>query len=418
MTDAPSPGSDRSRRSRWRGIVGLAARRALVRGTATDRQQTTLSILGVAVSVALMLVVTSVGVGLAQSSSIGGPDVDYTIVPEGAGSTVMGVDGARLGRVHPVAARLAARDDVAYVTPIRTALLRVRAGSGEPTYVLAIGIIPSASRDAVVGLDTAGLIPGDPHYGDGDYDGPWTGQAVLSTAAADALDAGPGDRLVPEGRPGTDRNFTVSAVSEPRRAGVAQFPVALVHLGELQSLAGGADADAADQIVVVTRADLGNELSTIYPRSRVLTQRDLFAGAGAGASELPLAISLAAFVVGVAVGTLFVMTTLGFEIAAERRERAVLAAIGVSRPSRVMLVVVETLAIALLGGIAGIALWLVGVTAANALATRFLTEVPIAAVRPVFAAYGLGVALLIGLLAVPYLLLLSRHTVSTETLLS
>lgn len=413
MTDDGS----RSRVARWRGLVGLAAQRTVTRAVRTERHQTTLSVVGVAVSIGLMLVVTSVGVGLAQSATVGGNDVDYTIVPEGASSTVMGVEGARLGRVHRVSERLNAREDVTYATPVRTTLVRVQTSDGDPANVLMIGIIPSVSRDTLVGLPTTPLTPGDPYFGNGSYDGTWTGEAVLSTAAADALNATRGDRLVLAQTSQARHSFTVVNVSDARSAGIGQFPVLIVHLSELQAVTGGTASDAADQIVVDTSADLEDELAIIYPRSRVLSRGDLFGGGSTTASQLPIAISVAAFIVAVVIGTLFTMTTMGFELASESHERAVMAAIGVSRMSRTVLVVLEALTVVVLGGLAGIVFWLIGIAVTNAVATIYLTDVTVAVFRPVFAAYGLGVAVLIGLLTLPYLLVLSQRTVSTETLL-
>jgi putative ABC transport system permease protein len=102
------------------------------------------------------------------------------------------------------------------------------------------------------------------------------------------------------------------------------------------------------------------------------------------------------------------ITTMGFELAADRKNRAVMRAIGLSGGTRTVIVVVQTFVVAVAGGVAGIGLWLAGVAIANALSGA-VAAVPVAAVRPVLAAYGLGVALLIGLLTVPYLLVAARR---------
>lgn len=413
MADEPA----RTAVARWRGLVSLAARRTTTRVFRAESGQTTLSIVGVGTAVALMLIVTSIGVGLAQTPPLVDGGVDYTIEPAGgASSSVVDVGGARLGRVHPVSERLNAREDVTFATPVLTTLLRLQATDGTPQTVLAIGVIPPDSSKTVVGLPTDPLAPGDPYYGAGGYDGPWTGQAVVSAAAAERLNASSGDQLVHGGSAAGNRSFTVTTVSAARRAGLGQFPVVLVHLSELQAVTGGADDDVADRILVDATADIEGELAGIYPRSTVLTRGELFGAGGSEGSQLPLAISLASFIVAVAVGTLFLMTTMGFELAADRRERAVMAAIGLSRRSRLALVVLQALVVAGLGGLLGIGLWLVGLVATNAVATTYLTDVPIAAFRPVFAVYGLGVAFLIGLLTLPYLLVVSRRAATAESL--
>jgi putative ABC transport system permease protein len=98
-------------------------RRAVARSTKTDRAQTWLSVAGVAVAVALVVLVTSVGVALSGQGSVHG--ADYAIVPEeGTSSVIADVDAASLGRVHEVSADLAARDDLAAATPVRTDTVR------------------------------------------------------------------------------------------------------------------------------------------------------------------------------------------------------------------------------------------------------------------------------------------------------
>lgn len=411
MTDGRAP----SRTARWRGLVGLAARRAVVRARWTETGQTALSVGGIAVAIAMMLLVTSIALGLAQTPAVVDEGIDYTIEPAGgASSSVVAVGEARLGRVHPVAERLNARDDVTYATPVLLSLTALQPADGEPRSILVIGVVPAQGSGTVVGLPTAPLAPGDPFYANGSYDGPWTGELVLSASGAERLGATAGDRLVPRGAD-ENRSFVVSTVSGARRAGLGQFPVAIVHLAELQAVTGGASGDVADQILVDATEDIEPTLAAIYPRSNVVTRGELFGGNDSGV-QLPLAISAAAFIVSVTVGTLFLVTTMGFELAATRRERAVLAALGLSRTSRAALIALHALVVAGLGGLLGVGLWLVGVGLTNVFVTRWLTEVPLAVARPVLAGYGLGVALLIGLLTVPYLLVLSHRSDLTAAL--
>jgi putative ABC transport system permease protein len=126
-------------------------------------------------------------------------------------------------------------------------------------------------------------------------------------------------------------------------------------------------------------------------------------------------MGVSALLVSVAVGTLVVVTTMGFEVASQARTRAVLAAMGVSRRSRAVLVALGALAVAVAGGIVGVVLWLLGTVGLNAVG-RFVLGVPVARLHPVLAVYGLAVAVLVGLLAIPYLLVVSLATTSLEVL--
>lgn len=422
------PGPEGSAVARWRGLAGIAARRLLARITRTERQQTLLAVGGIALAVALVLVVTSVGAGMLAQSTVATEETDYWIVPEGAASSVVtDVKRQQLGRVHAATDRIQRREDVAYAAPILMTLVDARApGTEKSASLVVIGTIPSADQESLVGLSTDRLTPGDPYYAGGTYDGTWTGEAVLSAGAAEALGLSRGGSFAIDrgGSSAIDRGgatesryvFSATDVSETRAAGVGQLPVAIVHLSELQRLTGADGTDSADQILVAASDSSAKAaLEGVYPGTDVVTRRGLMAQQ-AGRSNLPVAISLAAFVIAVVVGTLFLGTTMGMEIAAGSRHRAVLSALGFSVGSRAAVVALQALGIALLGGLAGVVAALLGVAATNVVVTSVLSDVPVATFHPAFVAYGLGVALLIGLLSLPYLLVVSWRSVSTEAL--
>lgn len=411
-----------SRRARWRGLAGLAGRRVVARITQTERQQTRLTVMGIAVAVGLLLVVTSVGLGMLAQSTVGSADTDYWIVPEGAASSaVTDVNRQQLGRVHPATERIARRDGVTYATPVLMTLVRANAsGTADTSYLIVLGVLPSRNQETLVGLPTTRLTDGDPHYANGSYDGPWTGDAVLSTGAADTLGVSRGGSFrIAAGRRGATaprRSFTAVAVRETHAAGIGQFPVAIVHLSELQALTGAARTDSADQILVAaTDATVRPHLEGVYPGADVVTRRGLLVKQSRH-SKLPVAISLSAFAVAVVVGTLFVCTTMGMEIAAGSHQRAVLAALGFAPTSRAVVVALQALVVALLGGGAGVGLAVLGVLVTNSLVTTFLSDVPIATFRPLLVVYGLGVALLIGLLSLPYLVAVSLRRTTMEAI--
>jgi putative ABC transport system permease protein len=412
--DEPAFDPDGTRRGRLRGVVGLAGARLGHRLRDRDGQ-TLLSVGGVAVAVALLLVVTSVSAGLVTGGTVGTDETDYWIVPEGSsGSAVTAVEGQRLGQVHPVSERLADREGVTDATPVLAGVLRFQpAGSdAESEYGLVLGVVPGASDQRVAGLPTGALSPGDPHYANGTYNGTWTGEAVLSESAAETF--APGDGRLRRGVeltiPGKDvgEGFTATTVAASDGPGLGQLPVVVVHLAELQTLTGGTRGDVADQILVASDGSVAAEdLAGVYPNVQVLTRGELLTSR-AQSSGLPVAMAAAALVVAVVVGTLFLVTTVGFSVLADAEARAVLTAIGVSGTSRATLVAGETLATAALGGLVGIGGWLLaaGVVAVLGL---FGTAVPFA-VRPVFGLYGLAVALGVGLVSLPPLVLVSRRT--------
>ena len=409
------------RLSRVRGILGFAVRRTLARLRGADRTQILLSIAGVAIAVALLLLVTSVGVGLSASELVRASNADYAIVPSGGSSAVTDVERAKLGRSHGIAANLSARDDVVHATAMRNTILPVQVAGGNvssgenETRLLVVGVTSTREDGVTAGLPTDGLSRNDTHYADGAYDGPFTGEAVLSASAADRLNATRGTELRPT-RSGGNRTFRVTSIEEPQQGGFGQFRVALVHLSELQTVINATDGDAADQIFVEANDPAVQEhLETVYPETTVVSRNDLFAG-GDGRSRLPVAIAIAAFIVALVVGTLFMITTMGFELAADRKNRAVMRTIGLSEGTRTAIVVVQTFVVSAVGGVTGIGFWLVGIRIVNALSGS-VGGVPVAVFRPVLAVYGIAVALLIGVLTVPYLLVAARRgSVSEVTL--
>ena len=103
------------------------------------------------------------------------------------------------------------------------------------------------------------------------------------------------------------------------------------------------------------------------------------------------------------VGTLFVATTMGMEVTGDIQSYAMLRAIGLSTPTIVLLVTLQTMTVTALGGIVGTLLGYGGIYLSNTLAQQWLTSGPIAAYEPLLIPYGFGIALLTGVLAVPYL---------------
>lgn len=285
-------------------------------------------------------------------------------------------------------------------------------GSTDPQYVVVLGVVPGGDGQRVAGLPVRGLTDGDPYYADGSYDGRWTGEAVVSESAAESLAPdgvrlSTGAELVVNETDG-ERRFTVGEVAEAGGPGIGQLPVVVVHLGELQQLTGGTNGDVADQLLVSTDGSVtADELADAYPSTQVLTRGELLTSR-AQSSGLPVAMAAAALIVTLVVGTLFLVTTVGFSVLADAESRAVLAAVGVSGRSRTVLVASETLATAGAGGLLGIGSWILTVVVVTALRATG-TTLPFAA-RPVFGLYGLVVALGVGIIALPPLLLVSRRT--------
>jgi putative ABC transport system permease protein len=96
-------------------------------------------------------------------------------------------------------------------------------------------------------------------------------------------------------------------------------------------------------------------------------------------------------------------------VSADRETLGTLAAMGYGGRSLTVLVVAETLTLAVLGGVVGIGLGGLATVGVNQLAAAVFGVGSIAVFRPALAGYGLAVAVVIGVCAVPYPIWLSRR---------
>ncbi len=368
----------------------------------TDRKRVLFTVLGVTAVVALLVVVTGMGLGLAMETTVYDEDVDYWIVPDAGGedSPLVATDGPAFSDAHETATDLETHPDIEYASPIATEVLRLE-HDDRSEYVLVVGVVSTPGIGEIVGLDAGALTPNDPFH-DGDTR---TGELVLSETGASLLEADEDDTIEIDG----EESVSVVAVDDGRSAGGANMPVALVHLSELQAMTGGEEADLADQFVVgTTDPAVKDDLEDVYPQSTVYTREGLLATETMD-GDLSLALSLTAFVVAISIGTLFVVTTMGLELLANRREFATLSALGVSTVSQFRLVGIQTVVLTAVGGFLGGVAGYFGVHLVNELAMAVVTSGPIALVSPLLIGYGLLAALVIGLVSIPILLAITRR---------
>ncbi len=390
-----------SRLSRWAGIVSIGLRRAVTRATQTKKQRVAFSVLGVVVAISLLVVVTGIGIGLAAGTTVYDDETDYWIVPEteGAESPLLSTDGPQFGSAHETTDRIRSIEGVDAATPILSQIYWIEAGdNGE--YVLVFGIVNQPGLQTVLGLETAALTTGDPYHTSEER----TGEIVLSTSAASLLDVSKDETVAVR-----NEAFTVTGVSERAGGTVGDVPTALVQLSELQAMTGASEFDQADQFVVKTQSPgVKSELAGIYAESAVYSRSERIVSQTLD-SDLSLALSLTSFIVSIVIGTLFVVTTMGLEIVADKQNLTTLSAIGISTRSQLGVVgmqIVTTVGIGgLLGGIAGLGL----VTVVNEVAVRTLTSEPVALFHPLLAVYGFIVSLVIAFISVMYLLVLTRR---------
>lgn len=398
-------------RIQWAGAVcALGVRRLLGKLSGQASTRLLFSFAGVAIAVMLLITVSGVALGLASQTAVQSDDVDYWIVPQGGNLDTIAVstEGPRLGKTHQVTERLTTDERVAYTTPVLLQVVPVRSPDGRQ-FILFVGVIaPADGERRIAGIPTTPLTPGDPYYNNGAYNGTRTGEVVLNPAAAAVLNRSVGERLTPST---AESNFSVVAISDEEfTTGIGTTPIALVHLSELQALTGTTATDSADQILVSTN-DAGVEaaLERMYP-SGVVVSRTGIAAQQASLSSLPLAMGVAAFVIALVVGVLFTATMMGLEVTNDRRTLGTLTAIGYSPASVTLLVMTETVSLAAFGGLVGTVLGGLSLFGINQVVAEVFAIPALAVIEPTLFVYGFATAVLIGVLAIPYPIWLSRRS--------
>lgn len=406
-----------TRRTRWAGIVSLSVTRLWKRATRTRSGRVAAILVTVALTTALLLTVTGVALALADGGTASDDDATVEVVPDDSAtmSAVDGVERPRLGETNERAASIRAHEDVDHASPVLAEPGRLEAADGDdqPT-VLLVGVVADDEPRTVAGLPTDELEPDDPHYANGSYDGVPEGEIVLSEAAADRLEAGEGDQLdvpTPEAAAETHSvTLTVAAVEESSGDGDTDVPVALVQLSELQSFTGADDGQLADRVVVWGEPAAAESAATEeYPDAAVTSTASTDPSALFD-DGLALATSLLALLVGVVICSSFVATTAGMTVNDDRRSLAVLESVGIPQRGRLVLVAVSTLVTTVCGALLGAAIGIAGIHVVNALAAATVAPGTVALVHPLFVPYAVGVALVAGLLAIPYPLAIAART--------
>ena len=415
--DTPAEITSRNTLSRGVATARFAVGRLLRRTWRTAPRQILAILAIVALAITLLLVVTGVSLELADDRGVETDGADYRIAPEEGSSlsAVIDVEGPRLGNAHERTAELESHENVERATPIYADVVRIRApDSANPVYVLAIGVVPGDDGPTVAGIRTDVLETGDPYYANGSYDGEYTGELMLSQGAADQLNASIGDQvLLQSGSTGmfSDEHAVIEIDDAATQDVGSELPIAVFQLSELQSMSGAADDDLADQVVVETdgEGDVRPVLEDTFDEATV-TEADSSELEALQSDELAMALSLSAAGIGIGLCVLFVTTTMGLAIEGDRRTLAVLAALGFSRRARLGIVAVTILSITLVGAVSGLVLGVIGIYVVNAVAQATVTNAPIATIGVWAIPYAAGIAVISGILAIPYPLVIAART--------
>lgn len=395
--------------------IPVGVRRVLGRLTGPQPGRTLIAIVGVSAAIGVLVVVTGLALGLAGTGTVDADETDYWVVPEGAdvGTTPFAYEGARLSGVHSMTEELRDDERIENAHPVAFEPVNLyNEAEDESAFVLVMGVVPQ--NHVIAGIDTSTLDTSYPYYNDGGYNGTWTGELLASSAAAELLATDASSTVsVVDG----DSEFEVQEVlTDGHELGFEDVPVVVTHLAELQSVAGLTESDQADQILVsASSSDVPSDIEATYDGVSVSSESG-FDDLAADPTSLPFALAVGAALTSLGLGVAFVATMMGLELTATRTQTALLQAIGFTRGSMTALVLTETVTIAILGGLLGVALGFLGIIGINAGAASVFELPAIATMESLLAVYGLGAAVLVGLIAVCYPLYITFRTDTLEEL--
>ncbi len=295
-------------------------------------------------------------------------------------------------------------------------------GGWSPTGAGSVGWIPSDNT----GIETPTLyqgagftLPGDPHYDNGSYAGPFTHQIVLDQGLATVLGVGVGGLVwvgattPPNGTALTGwyanaTAFRVVGVSGPFWL-IPSALLAFFYLSELQTILGGASpsTDYASLVLIhltdpTTAAADQTRLEIAFPALTVFTLSDVL-GEVQQVVNLYRTFGILIGVIGVVVAALFATTVLQMSVDDRSREFALLRAVGYTRLRVAITVAEEGLLLAGLGLGIGLPIAWFGAYELNRFLLGLLAGLPTAFSFVAFDASvilaGVGLVVLIGIVA-------------------
>jgi putative ABC transport system permease protein len=381
----------------------------------------------VSISMALLISMFSVSEGIKDSAEVP--------LLESREDLVVNPDQGKIEQSHAMADEISSWQEVEFATPAlyqdMRVMLPVPDGGGDryPKVVEALGIVPAEFWELMgeqererFDLDNWFEVPDDPFFGNGTYDGPFTGEILLSEDLR-GPDLKEGDTLPVIGIDGIV-NMTVVGFFNHEWAGltgIADLSFAICHLSELQALTGmawegqGPSARVVDLANLVSVAltpeavedhkedEVAERIRTEFPEyaDDVYTKEDqleLIRQETVLAEVFYIAIGS----VSMLIGLLFVATIMIVSVLERTREIGMLRAIGISRRSVFSQIVTESMVLVLLGALIGILPGYYGaVWAADRISSNIGVTIELG-FSASFVAWSLFLVVLVGLLFAMY----------------
>jgi putative ABC transport system permease protein len=398
--------------------------------------RTALTSLGIGLAVGLVVLLLAISAGVQTSATDLATASGVDLIAASANTTITSGSVPPVLHAHDLVSEIPAADpNVAVASPwlvsedvFANASLWAAANSSDvpygwtPTGAGSVGWIPSENA----GIETPTLyqgtgftLPGDPHYANGTYDGPFTHEIVLDQGLATVLGVSvgglvwvgsttPPNATALGGWYANATAFRVVGISGPFWL-IPSALLAFFYLSELQTVAGGASpsTDYASLVLIhltdpTTASTDQARLETAFPSLTVFTLADVL-GAVQQVVNLYRTFGILIGAIGIVVAALFATTVLQMSVDDRSREFAVLRAVGYTRWRVGVTVAEEGLLLAAIGLAIGLPFAWLGGYELNRFLLGLIGGLPssfsFVAFQPAVLLAGVGLVALIGVAA-------------------
>jgi putative ABC transport system permease protein len=368
-----------------------------------------LTSLGIGLAVGLVVLLLAISSGVVTSSTELATASGVDLIAASANTTITTGSVPPIPHAHSLATEIPAADsNVAVASPWLVSDLvfgnaslwaasnasRVP-GGWSPTGAGSVGWIPSDNG----GIETPELyngtgftFPGDPHYSNGTYTGPFTHEIVLDQGLAAVLGVTVGDLVWvnPAQAPGASAlpgwyanatAFRVVGVSGPFWL-IPSALLSFLYLSELQSVVGGGtpSTDYASLVLIhlvdpTSASSDQTRIETAFPALTVITLAEVL-GVIQQVVNVYRTFGELIGAIGIIVAALFATTVLQMSVDDRSREIALLRAIGYTQARVGALVAEEGILLALIGLAVGLPLAYLGAFELNRFLIHLIDGLP------------------------------------------
>ncbi|MGA9839855.1 MAG: FtsX-like permease family protein [Thermoplasmata archaeon] len=369
-----------------------------------------LTSLGIGLAVGLVVLLLAISSGVVTSSTELATASGVDLIAASANTTITTGSVPPILHAHDLANEIPAADpNVAVASPwlvsdlvFGNASLWAASNASRvppawsPTGAGVVGWIPSENA----GIETPELyngtgftLPGDPHYANGTYTGPFTHEIVLDQGLAAVLGVtvgglvwvNPTQATGASALPGWYANstaFRVVGVSGPFWL-IPSALLSFLYLSELQSVVGGGtpSTDYASLVLIhlvdPTSATADQtRIETVFPTLTVITLTEVL-GAVQNVVNIYRTFGELIGAIGIIVAALFATTVLQMSVDDRSREIALLRAVGYTRARVGALVAEEGLVLALIGLAVGFPIAYLGAYELNRFLMHLISGLPV-----------------------------------------